>query len=479
MNLENLKNEDIFRYFLEISSIPRCSRNEGMIADYLEKFAAKNSLHCTRDKADNIIIKRITENDSYAALQAHVDMVCIKLPQSGHDFSKDPLDVIITENSLMARNTTLGADNGIGVAYMLALLADHDYIGPSLECIFTSNEEDGMTGADYIDISDLKSRYLINLDSEEEGKLYVSSAGGAIFNFIVPVSYKMKNGSVYEITISGLTGGHSGLEIHKKRGNAIKQAARILNYLQEENIGFRLIDIRGGKKHNAIPEEATIRIMLKNGEQKESLIALVHNCENIFQKEQRKEDPNVKVSIDFIEEKSQSVFSKSTTITLVGLLNLLPDGPVKMSSEMEGLVETSSNVATISVSDGIINVDLSVRSSKDAEIDNLSQMFKQLKTAFNIGLKESGHYPGWTYEKSSVLKDKAKVLYRSTYGREIEEIAIHAGLECGFFKNKKADLEIISLGPTIRNIHTAEESVDIDSVRRVYDYLKALLKALN
>lgn len=478
MNIQDLIKEDIFKYFYEISNIPRCSHKEEIIADYLEKFAIDQNLAYWRDTENNIIIKREVGSKQTVALQAHIDMVCIKTNDSIHDFSKEPLTLLLNESLMTAKNTTLGADNGIGVAYMLTLLADANYEGPNLECIFTTNEEDGMTGASTLDLTNLNSKFLLNLDSEEEGKLYVSCAGGIVCTFLIPIKYKLREGNTYSIKISGLKGGHSGLEIDKKRGNAIKQAARILNYLQEESIAFRLIEIDGGKKHNAIPEETTMKILLKNTEQFEALDALINNCQNIFQKELRKQDPDVKVTLTYLNKEMVNTFSKSTTTTLIGILNLLPDGVIKMSEELPLLVETSANVGKVLQDKYNIKITTSLRSSKNESIDSLIEMFNQLKTAFNLQFSTEYSYPGWNYDKNSVLKEIAKDVYHYLFNEKLEDIAIHAGLECGFFKNKKADLDIISFGPNINNIHTTDESVNIISVRKVYFFLTNLLKNL-
>ncbi len=478
MILKDVIKEDIFKYFKEISDIPRCSHQEDRMADYLEQFAKTHKLTYTRDQENNLIINRNMGNNQSTALQAHIDMVCLKTEDSIHDFSKDPLTLQLVKNVLTAENTTLGADNGIGVAYMLALLADEDYEGPNLECIFTTNEEDGMTGANHLDLKDLKSKFLLNLDSEEEGKLYVSCAGGIVCNFQIPLKYKIREGYIYSIKISGLKGGHSGLEIDKKRGNAIKQAARILNYLQEESITFRLIEINGGKKHNAIPEETTIKILIKNIEQFEALDALINNCQNIFQKELRHHDPDVKVTLTFLNKDRVSTLSKSTTITLIGLLNLIPNGVIKMSDELPLLVETSTNVGMIKQEKDLLKITTSIRSSKEESIDSLLEMFAQLKIAFNLQFSTEYSYPSWEYDKNSLLKEIAKEVYFNQFNEKLEEIAIHAGLECGFFKNKKADLDIISFGPNINNIHTTDESIDITSARKVYTFLTTLLRSL-
>lgn len=479
MNLQDLTKEDIFKYFNEISKIPRCSHREDKIADYLEQFAKTHKLVYLRDKVNNLIIKRDVGSKPTVALQAHVDMVCIKTKDSIHDFYKDSISLQLNKSLLSAKNTTLGADNGIGVAYMLALLADANYEGPNLECIFTTNEEDGMTGANNLDLTNLNSQYLFNLDSEEEGKLYVSCAGGVVCNFLIPIKYKLRDGYIYSVKIFGLKGGHSGLEIDKKRGNAIKQAARILNYLQEESIAFRLIEITGGKKHNAIPDEITMKILLKNKDQFEALDALINNCQNIFQKELRHQDPDVKVTLTYLSKSMVNTLSKSTTITLIGILNLLPDGVIKMSEEIPQLVETSANVGKVIQEKDILKITTSLRSSKDENLDSLVEMFNQLKTAFNLQFTTEYSYPGWAYDKNSVLKEIAKEVYNNLFNEKLEEIAIHAGLECGFLKNKKADLDIISFGPNINMIHTTDESVDINSVRKVYSFLNTLLNSLD
>ncbi|MDD2371902.1 MAG: beta-Ala-His dipeptidase [Firmicutes bacterium] len=479
MTLTNIKNEDIFKYFIQISNIPRCSHHEAKIAEYLANFAKEHKLEYIRDKYNNLLIKRTNKTSNQTiALQAHIDMVCIKAEHSNHNFNIDPILLSINNNILKAKETTLGADNGIGAAYMLALLDAPNFHGPNLECIFTTNEEDGMTGAENFDMINIKANRLINLDSEDEGKLYVSCAGGIICKLTVPITYKLKEGFTYTIKIDGLKGGHSGLEIDKNRGNAIKFAARILNYLQEESINFRLININGGQKHNAIPEQAQINIMLKSKEQEAGLSAIINNSQNIFRKEYDQREPNVKVTLIENEISKVKVFSKSTTISLIGLLNLLPDGVIKTSEDIKDLVETSTNIGEIYSKPNHITIITSIRSSKNESINSIVGMFNQLKIAFNLQLKTEHSYPGWNYNKNSELKEIAKDVYKNLYNQSLEEIAIHAGLECGFFANKKADLDIISFGPTIKNIHTIDESVDLDSVRRVFIFLKELLNTL-
>ncbi len=475
MNIDTLVEEDIFKYFIKLSQIPRCSHKEKKVADYLEDFAVKHRLKHIRDQFNNVIIKRPTKSTQTVALQAHIDMVCIKTTNSKHNFNIDPLTVNLDNNLLSAKETTLGADNGIGLSYMLALLNDPNYIGPNLECIFTTNEEEGMTGAEGFDITNLKADKLINLDSEEEGLLYVSSAGGIISNLSIPISHKTKEGNTYTININGLKGGHSGLEINKNRGNAIKFAARILNYLQEESIQFRLIDISGGKKHNAIPTEAKIDIMLKEEEQYDSLSAIINNSENIFRKEYNQREPNTKVILQKGFYEKVKVFSKSTDNAIIGVLNLLPNGVMKMSEDIPDLVETSVNIGKLWTDLNYINIIASIRSSNEESIISMVDTFNRLKIAFNLLFKTEYPYPAWSYNKNSKLKETAKAIYKNIFQKEFNEIAMHAGLECSFFINKKADLDIISFGPTIKNIHTTEESVDIDSVRRVYELLKEIL----
>ncbi len=478
MTIDTFKIGNIFKNFIKISNIPRCSHEEKKVADYLEDFAVKHMFEYKRDKYDNVLISKNTNSKETVALQAHLDMVCIKTTDSKHDFKVEPLILSLDNKTISAKDTTLGADNGIGVAYMLTLLEDQNYIGPNLECIFTTNEEDGMTGARNFDMSKIKADKLINLDSEEEGKLYVSSAGGIICNLSIPITHKLKEGISYTININGLKGGHSGLEINKNRGNAIKFAARILNYLQEESINFRIVDINGGQKHNAIPEEAQINLILNNVNQHEALSAIINNSQNIFRKELHHCEPNVKVTLFKNELNKVYVYSKSTTIALIGVLNLLPNGVIKKSEDIPDLVETSTNIGKIYTDSKYIIISTSIRSSKIESITSIVDMFNQLKIAFNLLLETENSYPGWFYNKDSKLKEIAKDVYKNLFNQELKEIAIHAGLECGFFANKKADLDIISFGPTIKNIHTTEESVNIDSVRNIYSLLIELLKKL-
>lgn len=478
MNLQELLREDVFRFFGELSRIPRCSHHEEAVAGYLEAFAAERNLPCRRDSSNNLVIRRPMEGRGWVALQAHIDMVCITREGSTHDFSRDPVRLVLQGDQLYADGTTLGADNGIGAALMLALLDDPDYHGPGLECLFTSNEEDGMTGASALDLTDLRADRLINLDAEEEGRIHISCAGGVIARLTLPLEIRLREGTAYRIEIAGLLGGHSGLEIHKGLANANRLLGRILTLLREEDFSFRISSLEGGSKINAIPTWGRLTVMLRKREQLPRFLDFMARIEKLFGLEYRDTDPEIRLKLIKMDGEVHRVFSKDCTTAVIGLLTLIPDGVLAMSQELEGLVETSNNLGVVAREDGALVFSSLLRSSRPDALEDLRNRFTLLKSAFGVELLFEHPYPAWPIRKDSPLRRAAHQAYRETFGKEASDLAIHAGLECGIFLEKKPMLDIVSIGPDTDMIHTAEEHVSVPSVLRLRTYLVRLLAAL-
>ena len=476
---KDLLKNPVFQHFNRISQIPRCSGQEEKIADYLESLAKKHSLTWQRDLENNLIIKRKTSSDQTVILQSHVDMVCIKNDSSSHNFQQEPNQLTIDQDRLTAINTTLGADNGIGVAYMLTLLTDPEYEGPNLECIFTTNEEEGMSGAVNIDLSELNGNMMINLDSEDAGTIITSCAGGVQVNYELDLEYKRKEGLVYELEISGLIGGHSGLDINKNRGNALILMGRSLNYLLEKGVDFRIIEISGGEKHNSIPVKAKSAILVSSRTEGKKVGEAIPIIEEVFQREAADSDPGIQISCKLSGDGDYKVYSKASTMKVVGLLTLIPNGVIEYTNQNTAEVQTSLNLALLKKNDHKLAIISSLRSNNDTSLEKLIARCQLLKRAFNVAMTTESYYNPWPHKADSILRNLAARVYQETFKEEVKIKSIHAGLECGLFLAKKNSLDIISIGPQTYNIHTPDESVSISSVNDTFNYLKNILKAID
>ena len=389
---KDLLKNPVFQHFNRISQIPRCSGQEEKIADYLESLAKKHSLTWQRDLENNLIIKRKTSSDQTVILQSHVDMVCIKNDSSSHNFQQEPIQLTIDQDRLTAINTTLGADNGIGVAYMLTLLTDPEYEGPNLECIFTTNEEEGMSGAVNIDLSELNGNMMINLDSEDAGTIITSCAGGVQVNYELDLEYKRKGGLVYELEISGLIGGHSGLDINKNRGNALILMGRSLNYLLEKGVDFRIIEISGGEKHNSIPVKAKSAILVSSRTEGKKVGEAIPIIEEVFQREAADSDPGIQISCKLSGDGDYKVYSKASTMKVVGLLTLIPNGVIEYTNQNTAEVQTSLNLALLKKNDHKLTIISSLRSNNDTSLEKLIARCQLLKRAFNVAMTTESYY---------------------------------------------------------------------------------------
>lgn len=480
--LRNSKHSEIFRFFEEISAIPRGSGNEKQISSYMVEFARKNGLEVIQDKVLNIIIKKPAspgyESAPTVILQGHMDMVCEKNKGTVHDFEKDSIKLRIVEDMIYAQDTTLGADDGIALAYALALLASKDIPHPSLEVLFTADEENTMSGALAVDAEKLSGKLLINLDSEEEGRFLVSSAGGIKAKLVLPVKWEkpLQNLSSYRLGVGGLKGGHSGAEIDKGRGNANKLMGRLLNHLTNE-CQLYLAEINGGLKSNAIPRESEVLLLTETGNEIK-LETLIKEFESIYKKELRTADSDVYIKLEKSADKVERVFSKETADKAIASMVLVPNGIQSMSMEISGLVESSTNLGVVKTTDSEIWLINEIRSSvRSLKKDILSQV-EALACVLGGSIKIESDYPEWEYNPESMLRDVFIESYKEKYNAEPEIVAVHAGLECGVFMNKISGLDAISLGPDMYDVHTPDEHLSISSAERVWELLIDTLKRM-
>ncbi|QXM06939.1 aminoacyl-histidine dipeptidase [Crassaminicella indica] len=480
--LANLKPTSVFKYFEEISNIPRGSGNEKEISDYLVNFAKKHKLEVIQDEALNVIIKKKGtagyENAPTVILQGHMDMVCEKNNDTIHDFEKDPIKLRIEGDMIYATDTTLGADDGIAIAYGLAILASDDIPHPPLEVLITTSEETGMDGAIALDPKNITGRFLINIDSEEEGFLLVSCAGGITARQILPIVWESpnKNDIAYEISIRGLHGGHSGSDIEKGRGNSNKLMGRFLNDLLN-TFDYTIHKISGGSKNNAIPREADT-IILINPKHASKLEEKINEWNNIFKNELKASDPEIYIDYKKLENTFEKAFSKETAKKAVQSLVLIPNGIQTMSMEIEGLVESSTNLGVVTTTDNEVIFESAVRSSIKSLKHNILDQSKLVADLLGCKFIASDDYPEWSYNPDSKLRPIFVDVYKKLYGKEPKVTAIHAGLECGLFKEKINDLDMISIGPDMFDVHTPNEHLSISSTERTWNYLLAVLKEI-
>lgn len=467
----------VFRFFEEICNIPHGSGNIEKISDYLVSFAKDRSLEHYQDEVKNvIIIKEATsgrENDAPVMLQGHMDMVAVKKPDSTIDMAKEGLRLKVDGDTIYAEDTSLGGDDGIAVAYGLALLDSDSISHPRLEVVFTVDEEVGMDGASAIDLSVCKAKQMINLDSEEEGIFLTGCAGGMRVDCSLPVETERKSGVVYELHIDGLLGGHSGGEIHKGRANSNTLMGRFLVHAGKR-VPMQLLELNGGLADNAIPRETKAKVLIA-AENEEVLQNEAAAFDTVLKKEYATKDPGVHCHINRTELTEGTVVTLEGTKKAAAFLFTLPGGVIAMSGDVEGLVETSLNMGILSLKEGQVHAGFSVRSSMESAKYMLEERLYALTESFGGSCRTAGDYPGWAYRVDSPLREKMVRVYKEMYGTEPKIEAIHAGLECGFFLGKIPDLDCVSLGPDMKDIHTTEETMSIASVERVWNYLLKVL----
>lgn len=472
--LKDLKPEKVFGFFEEISAIPRGSQDTEKVRQYCEDFAKKRNLRYVSDAAGNIIIFKSAssgrENENPVIIQGHLDMVWEKDDTCRINFETDGLELAVDGDFVHAMGTTLGGDDGVAVAMGLALLDSNDLSHPPLEIVFTSDEERGMTGASALDTSVLLGKRMINLDSEAEGTLWVSCAGGVRTDIQLKVNYIDNSKPAYEISVSGLHGGHSGAEIHRGYANANKVMGRLLADLSKK-ADFALADINGGAMDNAITRDSRCVITSDT----ENVIGLIEAIGIKLCGEIKKNDPDAVVSA-CVFSSVEKCMDKVSTEKTVDLLNELPNGVIAMSKEIDGLVETSLNIGVLKHSDGAVDYRFAVRSGKDGERKKLEDLLKQITEKYCGSIAFSSPYPAWEYKKESVLRETMAQVYRDMFGKEMTVTAIHAGLECGLFCGKIKGLDCVSFGPDIYDIHTPQEKLGISSTERMWNYLLKVLE---
>ena len=477
--LQDLKPQSVFKYFEEISQIPRGSGNEKEISNYLKKFGEDLGLETIQDEYLNIIIRKPAtkgyENAPCVMIQGHMDMVCEKNKDTDHDFTKDPLKLRLEDGMIYATGTTLGSDNGIAVAMGMAILSDNSIEHPEIEFLVTVDEEAGMSGAMNLDGSQLKAKYILNLDSEEEGYILVSCAGGATAKSSLPIEYTNVSGDKVglAIDIKGLLGGHSGMDIIKQRGNSNKLLGRLLNLL---SIDYDLAKVSGGSKNNAIPRESEC-IIAVNKNSVDEVKKQISDIEKIFKNELKTSDPGLVIEVS--DADVEKVFTPEFKDKVIKMYNLMPNGVQTMSMDIEGLVESSTNLGVVVNGDKDILFESAVRSSvstlKDDILNRMDLLTQSLKGSFKV----ESSYPAWEYAKGSKLEEICIEAYEKLTGKKPTIMALHAGLECGLLLSKMSGAEAISFGPDMFDVHTPNEHLDVKSTENTWDYLLTILKSIH
>lgn len=470
--------KNVFHFFSEISDIPRGSYNNTAISNYLVDFAKDRNLEYIQDEYENVVIIKEAskgyEDAPAIILQGHMDMVCEKTPESTHDFLKDGIEIIIDGDYIKANNTTLGADNGVALAYALALLDDDELEHPRLEAVFTTDEEVGMDGAIGLDVSALKGKYLINMDSGEEGILLTSSAGGLSGYCEIPIFRKNVEGLKVQISISNLKGGHSGTEIHQNRTNAIKLLGRLLFELTQ-TIDFDLISLEGGQKDNVIPREAYADILISEKSYND-LAKAIEDLSNHYYQELADSEPNFTIENKAMSKKEYECLDDFSFNKVIFYLINSPNGVQKMSHSFEGLVESSLNLGVAKIDKEKAVFSHSIRSSINTYKKYISDRLDYLASFTDGNYEARAEYPAWEYKKDSPLRKHMVKVYNELYGRDPKLAAIHAGLECSFFAGKIPGIDIVSLGPDMDDIHTPKEKLNISSTISVYKYIEKVIE---
>lgn len=479
--LDHLGCDKVFTYFEAVCDIPHGSFHEKELSDYIVAFAKERGLYCRQDARHNVIIKKPGtagyEKSPALIIQGHIDMVCEKNADTEHDFLTEPLKLYIDGDDIKARGTTLGADNGIAVAYMLALLDAENMKHPPLECVFTVEEEIGMGGATDLDAFDLEGKRFLNMDTEEEGYLMVSCCGGRRMRMYLPAERKAASADkkTVAVRIRGLKGGHSGADIHLQRASANVLMGRLLLELREK-IGYDLVQVNGGNMDNAICREAEAILCIdpaREGEAKECLAEL----QDIFWAEYKDRESDILLTMEETEAAAE-VLTGEVRDNIIALLQLLPYGVQTMDTNMEGLVESSSNIGILRTEEDHIFIDNAVRGSVESRKEAICKKIEVLGELCGAKVVGVNDYPGWQYNPDSELLKIFKEAWTEKFGKEPKVVAIHAGLECGLFAKKIPGLDLISLGPDMHDVHTPDERLSISSTIRVWEYLKYVLKKL-
>lgn len=478
--LEKVKQKNVFRYFEEFSQIPHGSYHTKQISDYLVNFAKEHGLEYYQDDINNVVmIKEASkgyEDAEPVIIQGHMDMVCEKEAGVAIDFEKDGLDLYVDGDFLKARGTTLGGDDGVAVAYALAILDDDSLEHPRLEVVITTDEEVGLLGAKDIDLSMLKGHILLNIDSDIEGHFLTSCAGGVTAQMHIPISYQTIEGLGVSIHLHGLEGGHSGSEIDKEHANAIIEMGRILKYL-EERVPLSIHTLQGGLKDNAIPREVTASIVIPT-DFKEACENYILEILEVLKKEYAFSEPKLTVTVDILEEASYDVLNAVSMQKVLFYLRNVTNGIVHMSTNIKGLVETSLNAGIMRLDKEEFYVSTAVRSSVGSRKEELKDRLTYLTEFLGGTIHFEGDYPAWEYRTDSRLRERIFEVYTKMFSKEPVFEAIHAGLECGILADKIKDLDAVSFGPDNFDIHTPKERLSISSAERIYQFLVEFLRSM-
>lgn len=483
MNIKHQKTRQVLDLFERISAIPRCSKHEEKIGAFLLDWAGKNGLKARKDKVGNVLIKVPAtpgyEKSGSVVIQGHMDMVCEKTADSPHDFDKDPIRFVFEGDWLKADHTTLGADNGIALAMAMTMALDKTVAHPPLELLFTIDEETGLTGANSLQGDFIEGKVLLNVDSEDEGVFTVGCAGGRDTRISLAVHYEdAPEGFVMaRLKAGGMTGGHSGVNINEERANAIRVLVRTIMQVRKEH-DARLADISGGTAHNAIPRDAWADIFIPRDSFK-TIEKIVADIEAVFKHEFKKTDPGMKISVELqLETMGKRPLNTADSGRILDLLIALPHGVAAMSTEMKGLVETSNNEASVKIANSKLEIVTSQRSSVMSRLNALTWRIEALARLAGADAVSGGGYPAWQPNLQSPLLARCKDVYRKLFGKEPHVEAIHAGLECGIIGDKKEGMDMISFGPTLKNPHSPDEKIQVESIGKVWDFMVELLKSL-
>ncbi len=474
----NKEPEFVWHYFEELSKIPRPSGMEEKASEFVANVAKNHNLPFKKDKVGNVVIQvpatKGFEKSPVVILQGHLDMVCEKNSGTKHDFTKDPIKLIVQGDIVKADGTTLGADNGIGVSMALSLIDDKKAKHGPLELLFTVDEERGLKGANSLSRDFVTGKKLINLDTEEEGAIYIGCAGGTDTVLTLNISREDSKGKCYQIKVSGLRGGHSGADIHEERGNANQILARVLKTLSDKGIEYQIASLQGGSKRNAIPREAFAAIFM-DAHSLPAVSKIIKTLNSTMKFELRNVDEGVTIKIKDLQKAELKPFSEKSKKKVLNLLFSIPHGVISYDREIAGLVETSTNFAIIETEEKKLNIITSQRSNITSRMEWAVERVRILGELAGAKATSSGTYHGWTPNLKSELLLQAKKSYKKLSGKEPMAKAIHAGLECGLFGEKFPGLDMISLGPTVKNAHSPDEYVSISSVDRTYKFLKEIL----
>lgn len=478
--LSNLAPQDVFSWFEAICTIPHGSGHIGAISDFLADFGRQRGLETIQESCGNVILKK-PGTPGYEAkptviLQGHMDMVCEKIPESAVNFRTDGLELVTDGKKIWANGTTLGGDNGIAVAYSLAILDSHTIPHPPLEVVFTTDEEVGMVGATALDGSLLQGRILLNLDSEEQGTMTAGCAGGANASITLPVQSAPAKGQLFQLEVGGLVGGHSGIDAGKGRGNANKILAEALQLLSEL-MDLRLCFLKGGAQNNAIARDA-MALFVAPAPQTDLIFKVISALELELKDRFGDVEPNLTLKCANSNKGIAKVWSRESTEKVLHLLMEVPDGVQAYNRQMPDMVETSLNLGVISMAGDAVKLKFCLRSGINRDCDYLIAALSAIANTYGAVFFQSGRYSAWEYRQDSPLRAQVSQVYSKLFGKEMNVEVIHAGLECGIFCDKLPGLDAISMGPDLFDIHTPQESMSIQSVAETYDFVLEILKSL-